>query len=202
MEKIGIFGGTFNPPHKGHLHIATEFVSSYSLDRMLIIPTYVPPHKASPGLAPSELRVKMCRRTFTDPVFEISEIEIERKGKSYTYDTLKQLKGIYRDAELYFLCGDDMLLSFHNWYKPREILKLCTVVATVRDNDTKIGDLEEYAEKHFPSQYKNGKIQFLPVTPLPLSSTEIREKVKKGESVKGLVTLETQILIFSEGLYK
>ncbi|MBQ3897887.1 MAG: nicotinate-nucleotide adenylyltransferase [Clostridia bacterium] len=201
MEKIGIFGGTFNPPHVGHLNIARTFAAEYGLDRVLIIPTYVPPHKASPGLAPAAARVEMCRRTFTDPVFEVSAIEIDRKGKSYTYDTLRQLKGMYRCAKFYFLCGDDMLMSLHRWYRPEGILKYCTVVASVRSDKLDLSDLEAYAKEFFPAKYRCGRIRFMPIKPLELSSTEIRTKIKNGESIEGLVTKDTFDFITSEGLY-
>lgn len=201
MEKIGIFGGTYNPPHVGHLNIVRKFAADYSLDRVLIIPTYVPPHKVSPGLAPAESRVEMCRRTFTDPGFEISTVEIDRQGRSYTYDTLRELAGIYKGAKFYFLCGDDMLTSLHYWYKPKGILKYCTVVAAVRSDKLDISDLEDYAKEYFPRELKKGKIEFMPIEPLELSSTEIRTKLKNGESVEGLVTKDTLDFITSEGLY-
>ena len=201
MEKIGIFGGTYNPPHVGHLNIVSKFAAEYELDRMLIIPTYVPPHKASPELAPTEARVEMCRRTFTDPKFEISTVEIDRKGRSYTYDTLKQLLGIYKDAKFYFLCGDDMLFTLHKWYKPKGILNYCTVVTSVRSEKYSIEDLENYAKNRFPKEYSGGRFEFMPIDPIELSSTEIRNKRKNGESIEGLVTKDTLDFIESEGLY-
>ncbi|MCQ2460594.1 MAG: nicotinate-nucleotide adenylyltransferase [Clostridia bacterium] len=201
MEKIGIFGGTYNPPHVGHLNIAEQFVEAYGLDRLLIIPTYVPPHKVSPNLASCEDRIAMCNATFTDPVYEVSTIEIGRKGKSYTHDTLKELKGIYKDAKFYFLCGDDMLLSLHTWYKPKDILKYCTIVAAVRTDGLSYDVLKDYAVSRYRGPYEGGKIQFLEIDPMELSSTEIRNKIKSGEKIDKLVTKETLAYINSRGLY-
>lgn len=201
MEKIGIFGGTYNPPHLGHLNIANKFVEAYGLDRLLIIPTYVPPHKATPDLASTEDRIKMCETTFSDSVFEVSTVEIDRKGKSYTHDTLKELKGIYKDAKFYFLCGDDMLLSLHTWYKPKSILKYCTLVAAVRTDGLPYDVLRAYALERYKGQYEGGKIQFLEIDPMELSSTEIRNKIKNGEKIENLVTDNTLSYINSRGLY-
>ena len=201
MEKIGIFGGTYNPPHVGHLNIVNKFVAEYGLDRMLIIPTYVPPHKAAPDLASTEARLEMCRLTFSDPVFEISTVEVDRKGKSYTYDTLRQLKGLYKNAKFYFLCGDDMLMTLHEWYRPKGILNYCTIVTSVRSDKLTVEDLEAYVKKYFPKEYSGGRFEFMPIEPLELSSTEIRNRRKNGESIEGLVTKDTLDFINSEGLY-
>ena len=201
MEKIGIFGGTFNPPHIGHLNIVSKFAEEFELSRVLIIPTFVPPHKESPDLAPADLRLAMCEATFEDPIYEVSRIEIDREGKSYTCDTLSALHELFEDAEFYFLCGDDMLLSLHTWSRPKEILKKCTIVASVRSDDYSIDNLKEYAKEYFPEELGAGKIQFLPITPLPLSSSEIREKVKNWVAIDSLVTPKTLEIIMSGGLY-
>lgn len=202
MERIGIYGGTYNPPHLGHLNSVESFIEVYRLDKVLIIPTYIPPHKISSDLASCEDRLEMCRRTFKGEAFEISDIEISREGKSYTEDTLKMLKGIYKDAELYFLVGEDMLLSFHTWRRPDDILDMCTLVADVRNEGTDLSVLREYAKEFFPTEYANNKIQFLEAEPLELSSTEVRNKIKAGESVCELLTAETCEYIKSRGLYR
>lgn len=203
MRRIGIYGGTYNPPHMGHLNIVSKFVEEYELDLLLIIPTYIPPHKVSSDLASAEARIEMCKRTFKDPVYEVSTIEIDRQGKSYTYDTLIELKGLYKDAEFFFLCGDDMLMSLHNaWFRPKKILDMCTIVAACRSDKCNVSDLINYANEHFPAEYAEGKIRFMQTPPYELSSTEIREKKKAGESIKGLVSDETLEYILSEELYK
>ena len=201
MEKIGVFGGTFNPPHFGHLHIAKCFAKEYNLSKVLIIPTYIPPHKTSPHLAATDERLEMCRRTFEDEMFEVSDIEIERRGKSYTYDTLKELQDFYPKAQLFFLVGDDMLTSLHTWHRPKEILSLCTIVASTRCDEITIKRLKEYSEEYFPKELALGKIQFLKAKPIEISSTEIRNRIEKHESASEFLTEGTLKYIISRGLY-
>lgn len=201
MEKVGIFGGTYNPPHVGHLNIVKIFAKKYELDKMLIIPTYIPPHKDPSVLASCEDRLEMCRLTFKGEPFETSSIEIDRKGRSYTDDTLKMLKGMYKKAQFFLLVGDDMLTTLHEWKRPDDILDMCTIVASVRSDKMNVSQLEEYSKAYFPNEYREGKIQFLDITPLELSSTEIRNRIKCNESIDGLVTKETYEYIFSRGLY-
>ncbi len=201
MQKIGIFGGTYNPPHVGHLNIVNEFIRKYELSKVLIIPTYTPPHKATSYLASAEDRIEMCKCTFSDEVFEISNIETLRRGKSYTYDTLCELTSRYVDAKFYFLVGDDMLLTFHEWKNPRGILDLCTVVAAVRSNDLTEKVLLDYVTERYPKEYESGAFELLHMEPLELSSTTVREKLARGESIEGLVTSRTQEYIENRGLY-
>lgn len=201
MQKIGIFGGTYNPPHVGHVNIVREFIRKYDLSKVLIIPTYTPPHKISPNLASAEDRLEMCRRTFVDEIFEISDIEIERKGKSYTYDTLCELCSHYEDADFYFLVGDDMLTTFHEWKNPKGILELCTVVASIRSNDLTNKALLDYVMQTYPEEYEAGHFEFLCMEPLDLSSTEVRETVEAGNPIGDLVTPATREYIENRGLY-
>lgn len=201
MEKIGVFGGTFNPPHLGHLHIAKSFAKEYNLSKVLIIPTYIPPHKTSPHLAGTDDRLEMCRRTFTDDFFEVSDIEIERRGKSYTYDTLKELQGFYPGAQFFFLVGDDMLTSLHTWNRPKDILGMCTIVASTRCDEMTVNQLREYSEEYFPDELALGKIQFLRTRPIEISSTEIRNRIEMHESANEFLTEETLKYIISRGLY-
>ena len=202
MERIGIFGGTFNPPHLGHQNIAEGFVNHCALDRMLIIPSFVPPHKAAPDLASGEDRLAMCRKTFTDRRFTIDTIELDRKGKSYTVDTLRELKERYgEDSELFFLMGDDMLLYLEHWKDPHTILQLSRVVSAVRHENLALQTLQDYARQKFPEEYKAGRFLFYQIPPIEVSSTEVREKCRNGETISGLVTPEVQQYILDRGLY-
>lgn len=202
MERIGIFGGTYNPPHLGHLNIVENFIKKLELNRVMIIPTYTPPHKTCPDLASTEDRLMMCKLTFESEIFDVSDMEIERRGKSYTYDTLVELKAVYPDAEFYFLVGDDMLLTLHEWNKPEEILKLCTIVSSVRCDGLRLDDLISYVEQNYAKQYVDGRFVFLEIEPLVLSSTDVRTKVRHGESIVGLVTEKTADYIDRRGLYR
>ena len=140
--KIGLFGGTFNPVHNGHINLVKNFKDKLSLDKVLVIPTAVPPHKQAESLVSSEDRLNMCRLAFSS-LAEVSDVEIERGGRSYTVETLEELKKIYKDDDLYFLVGSDMLLSFKRWYRWEDILTMCTLCATDRDNEETCRDADE-----------------------------------------------------------
>ena len=114
FKKIGIFGGSFNPPHLGHLRLAEAIIQKLSLDRMIIIPNKISPYKDSSEYASEADRLAMCRLNFSGSVFEVSTLEFDRRGKSYTYDTLCQIRELYPDAELYLTVGSDMLYYFEN----------------------------------------------------------------------------------------
>ena len=131
--KIGLFGGSFNPPHKGHLYLAEKSASALGLDRVLIIPSNIAPHKSSVSYVSGEDRLNMCRIAFDSPLFEVSEIELDRGSTSYTVDTLRELRKIYPDDEFYFIIGSDMLESFTKWYLWETILELCTLCAAPRE---------------------------------------------------------------------
>lgn len=194
--RIGIFGGTFNPPHEGHKKLALEFMSKLSLDLMMIIPTYLPPHKEAEKLASGQDRMNMCRICFEklSPKIAISDIELERQGKSYTVDTLTQIKSKHPKSELFFLMGSDMLLTFDQWKSPDEILNLATVCAAPRD-EKGANELKLYVERHYP-QRKNRFI-ILDFLPVEVSSTQIR-----NEFVHGLqIDKEVESYIVERGLY-
>ena len=184
---IGIFGGTFNPPHLGHLRLVRTFADRFALDRVLIIPTFVPPHKASPDLAQAEMRIQMCGLLFDDPRFEISDMEIRRGGKSYTVETLETLRAQYPDEPVYLLVGSDMLESFDTWYRAGDIRRMCTVVAAVREKGKTLD--------------ANGAVLLENYDPIELSSTAVREKVRAGEDVGTLVGDAVAAFIAQHGLY-
>ena len=125
MERIGIYGGTFNPPHIGHIRAAKGVVRALGLRKLLVIPDRIAPHKELPeGSASPEQRLEMLRLALADcPEIEVSDLELRREGKSYTYETVAQLRKAYPHAELILLMGTDMFLSFHEWRNPELILK-------------------------------------------------------------------------------
>ena len=125
MERIGIYGGTFNPPHIGHIEAAKQAVSALGLTKLLLIPDRIAPHKVIPeGTAAPNQRLEMLQLAVADcPQIQVSDIELQREGPSYTYVTLEQLRAQYPDAKLYLLMGTDMFLSFHTWKNPDQILK-------------------------------------------------------------------------------
>lgn len=192
MSRIGIFGGTFNPPHIGHTRLAEHFVNELKLDRLLVIPTFQPPHKEASNLASGEDRINMCMLAFPDAV--VSTIEMNRGGKSYTYDTLCELKEQYPGDELFFIVGSDMLLSFDRWYKSNEILEMITLCAADREDDGEELKIPDFLEG------KNVVITKLP--PFEISSTRIRESIAKGENTDGVLDEAVRYYIDEKGLYR
>ncbi|MEE1010982.1 MAG: nicotinate (nicotinamide) nucleotide adenylyltransferase, partial [Acutalibacteraceae bacterium] len=172
--KIGIFGGTFNPPHKGHTRLANEAVKTLGFDKMLIIPSCIPPHKIPGKLASGEDRLEMCRLAFEDDVFEISSMELERGNRSYTVETLRELKKIYPDDELYFIIGSDMLSTFTQWYCWEEILSLSYICAASRENGY-VPDLSVYTDE------QKKRFVLLDAEPLEVSSTQLRNLIANDE---------------------
>jgi nicotinate-nucleotide adenylyltransferase len=132
-EKIGVMGGTFDPVHYGHLFAAETARCSLGLSRVIFIPSGIPPHKKNPLMAPPEDRFAMTELAIRDnPFFEISRMELERGGPSYTADTLASLKAVCPDAELFLITGLDAALDIPNWHEPGGILSLCEVVVVAR----------------------------------------------------------------------
>lgn len=178
--KIAVFGGTFNPPHEGHRNLALEIRAAAGLDRIIVIPSYVPPHKESKQLADGKHRLKMCELMFKEEFFSVSDIEIKRQGKSYTYDTLTQLKEIYPDDELFLIVGSDMLLSFHEWYRYNDIISLVKLCVASRSDGISKEKLSAYAKETLGLDENKGEIVIADVEPMVVSSTDVRHHIKLG----------------------
>ncbi len=198
--KTGIYGGTFNPIHRGHLHLLTEFTRRLSLDRVLLIPTRVPPHKEAPDLASGEDRLQMCRLAVEGiSHLQISEIEMRREGKSYTAETLEELHDLFPKDRFYLLMGEDMFLTVEHWYRPETIFALSAVCATPRSLHG-MGKLqmkkEEYQERYGARCY----LEDIPY--LPVSSTQVREWVQEGKDITPLVPDNVAAYIQEHGIYR
>lgn len=197
--RVGIFGGTFAPVHNGHVIAAKAFMEQMKLDYLYIIPACLPPHKQiSPSDDPKH-RLRMCELAFADvDGVVVSDLEIVRGGKSYTYDTLKELSR--PDTRLFFMCGTDMVLSFDTWYRFEDIFKLCYPVYVRRENDpiltqrivAKIG---EYYEKY------GVMFRRIITEPIEISSTLIRKKAAAGEDISSLVPKDVARFILENRLY-
>lgn len=197
MKKIAIYGGSFDPPHKGHKLLAENLASVCGAEKVIIIPTALSPFKNSSS-ATAEDRLDMCKLFFKEDLFQISDIEIKRGGKSYTVDTLAQIKEENPDAELFLFMGDDMLLSFDKWYCYQEILRLATIVCACRTEN-----LEELQNmKNFVKNVLNAeeRVIICESVPFEISSTEIRSSLKDGVN-KGL-SEEIYNYIAAKGLYQ
>lgn len=202
--KLGIFGGTFNPPHKGHARMIEALAEELKLDKVLIIPNKIPTHKRCDDLADNEDRLNMCRMAFKNPIYEISTIEMDRESDSYTIFTVNELEKQYPDAEIYLIIGSDMFLMFHKWYKYRELLEKCKICVASRDTEEGIYELRSYAFERLGIYIKDLDGKNIHISPLPaftVSSGEIREKIKEGKSIYGLCEPEIIEYMESHRLY-
>ncbi len=197
--RVGIYGGTFAPIHNGHVRAAKAFMEQMKLDYLFIIPAYLPPHKQIDESDNPIYRLRMCELAFegVDGVV-ISDCEILRGGKSYTYDTLKELQR--ENTRLFLLCGTDMVLTFDTWYRFEDILKMCYPVYVRRENDPLIGNrivskITEYYQKYGVMFRK------IITEPVELSSTDIRAAVRSGKDISNLVPEKVAEFICENGLY-
>lgn len=199
MMRIGIYGGTFSPPHNGHLAAARAFMEQMWLDILYVIPDALPPHKEMADPVSAADRLEMCRLAFGDMEgVYVSDMEIRRGGKSYTVDTLRELAG--EDRRLFLLCGTDMVLTLDEWREPEEIFRLCYPVYIRREADPSLDGLlvRKIAEYH----EKYGKVVRRIVTePLAVSSSDIRKKLRAGESVGELIPPAVEEYIRDKHLY-
>lgn len=197
--RVGIYGGTFAPIHNGHVRAAKAFMEQMKLDYLFIIPAHLPPHKQIDESDDPIYRLRMCELAFegVDGVV-ISDCEIRRGGKSYTYDTLKELQR--ENTRLFLLCGTDMVLTFDTWYRFEDIFKMCYPVYVRRENDPLIGNrivakITEYYQKYGVMFRK------IITEPVELSSTDIRAAVRLGKDISTLVPPKVAEFIRENGLY-
>jgi len=193
--KVGILGGSFDPIHYGHLQLAQWTLEELELDKVLFIPAATPPHKQCIHLSDAFHRLNMVKIALKQfPQFETSDIEIKREGISYTIDTIHDIKQKYqlRSENLFLIIGADNLVTFYSWRSPEQILNECRVVAFRRPGF----DLSEVDSDLLE------RVQVLNTPLLPVSSTEIRRKISRGEAVDNLVPEEVLLYIQRHGLYQ
>jgi len=189
--KIGVFGGTFDPPHIAHLIIAEFVRQELALDRILFIPAAMPPHKRDQTISAPEHRLAMVRLALKgNPAFEVNDLEIRRKGVSYTVDTLEGLKRQRPGDTLILLIGEDNLIDFGQWKDPQRILTLALVVVMTRPGFT--------GSPHLPT---GERITVCEVPELAIASRSIRERVRDGKSIRYFVPNEVEVYIRTNRLY-
>ncbi len=197
MTKTGIFGGAFNPVHNGHINLAREAIEQLKLRRLLVIPTFEPPHKATKLVSFNE-RMEMCRLAFegiSDKcAVEVSDIERQMGGVSYTINTIRELARKFPGEQFYLLIGGDMLFSFREWFKYESILKESKVCAVARGGDSFTDMLEFAAEM--------GRVKVLPTNVVDISSTEIRRRITDGADISELVPKAVAEYIAENNLYR
>ncbi len=191
--RIGILGGTFNPPHIAHL-IAAETVRVHlRLDKILFVPAATPPHKLNAEIIPAEQRLQMVKlATKNNPLFEVSEVDLKRSGPSFTVDTLTELKRRFPVENFYFLLGIDLLIEFETWKNPHKIIEECTLVAMNRPGF----DLEKVDKDLLR------KVEIVSVPSVDVSSTSIRRLVESGKSIRYLVPDEVEKYIRENSIYR
>ncbi len=195
MQKLGIFGGTFNPVHNTHLRMASHFVSQLKLDACIFVPAYISPFKSeiAEEIIPAGHRVKMLEIALWDnKYFQLDTFEIDKKGISYTIDTLHYLKNKHSDSELYLLIGSDQLKDFKEWKNWEEILNIVNL-CVVKRPDTNIDNLSILNERE--------KIIFIEMPESEISSSRIREMIFNDESISGLVQKQVEDYIRKHKLY-
>lgn len=203
--KIGIYGGTFDPVHNGHIMAARAVMKQLKLDRVLFIVAGDPPHKQGNNITCGEVRLNMLREALRrEKRFIASDIELKRGGVSYTVDTLRQLRTEYRDAKFFFLVGADMLRDFANWYEPEEIMKLATLTAIGRKQDGFSTEEQHDELVRIAAEIENrfgGKVILINSYGPDISSTMIRNLVRDAKPVSQYLPLEAEKLIFTKYLY-
>ncbi len=196
MKRIGIFGGTFNPPHLAHLKITSYVKSRLRLDKIIIIPSAVPPLKKKENVIEIKHRLAMVKIAFgRKKNFVISDIEIKNPNmKSYTIDTLLKLHDIYKKKQVifYLILGLDSIIDFPKWKKPDKIFSLAKIVIISRPGYNKNDIKPEYSEK----------VIFLEMPLMNISSSDIRKRVKEKKTIKKLVTPKIEKYIIKNNLYK
>ena len=173
---ILVFGGSFNPPHKGHVKLLQAAAQQVLFDLIYVIPTNVPPHKENKVVS-GEHRVNMLNAIDWQLPVTVSDIELKREGKSYTFDTLSQLRELHPDDQLYFLIGSDMLFSFDKWYRYQDLLKMAHFCVSGR-TDEDFALLAPYVQK---LEEEGGHFVTLTLDPIEISSTDLRAMIAADE---------------------
>ena len=220
--RIGLFGGTFNPIHRGHLWAASEVIKRFNLDQIFLIPAALPPHKTSGLVAKADDRLEMINLAIADlSGLTVSDVELNRPGPSYTIDTIRYFKDtLAKDAQIYLMMGLDAFLEIHTWKSYQDLLEQIAFIVMARpDEDYSDAQqgwriLETYLkstlspDNRFDAEHAcyileaKQPIHICDIKALDISSTKIREKVKRKQSIENLVTPEVDDYIRIKGLYK
>lgn len=217
MRRIGIMGGTFNPIHNGHLTIAQNAKEQFALDKVLFMPSGVPYMKNLREVLSASVRCKMTALAIQDiPCFELSDMEAVSGENTYTYNTLQKLKALHPDEDYYFILGADSLYAIEEWRHPELIFKNCTILAAVRKESAKSTHAEKddcehenpllqkrlYEQADYLREKYHAAIKLLDICEIDVSSTQIRDLLRAGASVHGLVPDAVETYISENHLYR
>jgi nicotinate-nucleotide adenylyltransferase len=187
--KIGIIGGTFNPIHLGHLILAEEMRQKISLNKVIFMPANLPPHKKNGEIIPAHHRLRMVKLAIrANPYFSVSDIEINRGGRSYTIDTIRELNKIYSGDELYFIIGSDLIKYLNEWKDLKQIIALVKFIVATRPG---------YSLENLPAYMRT-----IDIRAVDISAFEIRQCIKQNRSFRYLVPEVVRRYIIKKGLYK
>lgn len=196
--RIGIYGGSFDPVHMGHINAALAFKEELSLDKIIVIPAYQPPHKKGLALTPSEHRMNMCKIAFGNlDGFEVSDMEIKREDEGYMSDTVAQLRELYPNDEFFLLMGGDMLLYFQHWHAWQKITDEAVLAVAARNFDD---DSALEAEAAVLRSY-GAEVRIIPIDVKEISSTSVRESVRKADDISSIVPQGIADYIWDHYLY-
>ena len=198
-ERFGVFGGTFDPPHIGHLILATEACEELRFDRLLWVLTPVPPHKLDQTITPLEHRIAMLELAISDePNFELSRIEIDRSGPHYTVDTMRLLADEYPSADLILLIGGDSLRDLPTWHRPTDLVSACHEIGVIRRPDDSV-DLSAW-ERQVPGT--QAKVRFVDTPLLDISSRAIRHRIRENLPFRYYLHPPVYEYIIKKNLYR
>lgn len=211
-QRIGLFGGTFNPVHIGHLRCAEEIREQFALNRIVFVPAFLPPHKKQPTVSPHH-RCEMTRLAIDDnPCFELSDIELQREGNSYSYDTIEYFrKQESPGSELFFIIGSDAFREVHTWRKYPDFFEQCGFIVMNRSgfrvpsplnlSGSAAGAFVRLDENTYAHRCGT-HICFGQVSALDISSTDIRSRIAGGRTISYLVSASVERYILEHGLYR
>jgi len=200
-DVLAVFGGTFDPPHNGHMRIAGKVLDSGRADKVVFVPAFHPPHKPDSPVTSFAGRLEMLRLAVPpDPRFEISDIEGRRSGPSYTFDTLMELGKMNKGSEIRLLMGSDSLAQFHTWYRAAEIVQIWTLIVYPRKGY--LPSKDELKANWGPEVAERLLGYILPMPCLEVSSTEIRKRIIEGRDLDGLVCSSVGRYIVEKKIYR
>lgn len=201
QQKIGLFGGTFNPIHHGHLAMAQAFFQELRLDKVIFLPTGDSYHKTTTAVA-AHHRLNMTQLAVEPyPYFSVSDEDVRRQGATYTYDTVEIFKQRYPQAQLWWLMGSDSLLQLHTWHRWQDLVNMTHIAVAMR-SEQNLTQVPESLRIWLSRALVEGSVYVLNMPQYPISSTNIREKLAKGENASAWLPESVQSYIVQQGLYQ
>ena len=203
LMRIGLFGGSFNPIHHGHLIVAQAVAERIGLDRVIVLPSNQPPHKPVRHLLEAVHRVEMVRIAIEgEPLFELSDFDVTRHGPTYTIDTIAHFRNQFgSEVELCWIIGADSLAELATWHRVEELVDTCRIVTAVRPGCTNV-DWQPLATLLTDEQIARLRADIVPTPMIDISSTNLRERVRRGQSIRYLVPDAVRQYINQHGLYR